>query len=262
MGETTFRERYGPWALIAGASEGLGAAFAEALASRGVHIYLIARRAELLASTAECLRTSHAIEVETFAMDLSSERCAEHLRTLLETRDFGLGVYNAAYSPIGPFLERPLDDLIRAVDVNVRGPLLLARQLGPHLVERGRGGIVLMSSLAGNQGSPRIATYAATKAFNTILGEGLGHELRAHGVDVLVSVAGAIRTPGYEGAASGDAPGTLDAEVVAEKTLRALGRSTRITPGFVNGLASFVLGRLMTRAGAVSTMASSTKDLQ
>lgn len=261
MANASFREKYGPWAMIAGASEGLGAAFAEALGERGLHLVLIARRADVLSATAERLRGAHGIEVETAALDLSAPECPDRLRALVERFELGLGVYNAAYSPIGPFVERPVEDLLRAVDVNVRGPLLLARGLGPRLIARGRGGLVLMSSLAGNQGSPRIATYAATKAFNTILGEGLGYEFREHGVDVVVSVAGAIRTPSYRDAAKADAPGTLDAATVAEASLRALGRRTRVTPGLVNGLASFLLGRVMSRGGAVSVMASSTKDL-
>ena len=118
-----------------------------------------------------------------------------------------------------------------------------------------------MSSLAGYQGAPRIATYAASKAFNIVLGEGLWHELRTHGVDVVVSSAGAIRTPGYTKAAKGDAPGTLDAAVVAEKTLDALGRGPLVVPGATNQLARFVLGRVLSRRGAVAVMARSTKDL-
>ena len=115
--------------------------------------------------------------------------------------------------------------------------------------------------MAGFQGAPRLATYAATKAFNTVLGEGLWGELAPAGVDVLVSCAGAVRTPGYQKSAKGDAPGTLDAPVVAERTLDALGHGPTVVPGATNRVARFMLGRVLPRRAAISIMASSTKDL-
>ena len=145
--------------------------------------------------------------------------------------------------------------------MNIRGPLIFARTLAPKLVARGHGGIVLMSSLAGYQGAPRIATYAASKAFNIVLGEGLWRELKPHGVDVVVASAGAIRTPGYAKTATKDAPGTLDAGVVAEMALDALGRGPVVVPGAVNRIARFVLGRILPRRTAIDVFARSTKDL-
>ena len=101
--------------------------------------------------------------------------------------------------------------------MNIRAPVTLVRGLLPGMIARGRGGVILMTSLAGNQGSPYIATYAASKAFNRVLAEGLWYELKDKGVDVLACCAGAVRTPGYSGAAAGkDAPGTLDPEEVVE----------------------------------------------
>lgn len=258
---TVFLTKYGPWAVVAGASEGLGAAFAAALAARGFNLLLLARRAELLAAVADGLRSRARVEVRTAACDLARPDLAAELDALTRDLDLGLAVYNAAFAPVGEVLDRPLDDLLRAVDVNVRGPLVFARTLAPRLVARGRGGVVLMSSLAGFQGAPRIATYAATKAFNIVLGEGLWRELAPRGVDVLVSCAGAVRTPGYAKSAGGDAPGTLDADAVAAKTLDALGRGPLVVPGATNQLARFFLGRVLTRRGAVAVMARSTKEL-
>jgi uncharacterized protein len=147
------------------------------------------------------------------------------------------------------------------VDVNVRGPLIFARIFAPRMIARGRGGIVLMSSLAGLQGAPRVAAYAASKAFNIVLGESLWSELRPHGVDVVASTAGAIRTPGYARAAKGDAPGTLDAARVAELTLDALRRGPVVVPGAFNGFARFVMTRMLSRRAAIAAMGRSTKDL-
>jgi short-subunit dehydrogenase len=257
----SFASKYGPWAVVAGASEGLGAAFATALAARGVNLLLLARRAELLQGVAERLRASDRIEVRTAICDMARSDLPGALEALTADLEIGLAVYNAAYAPVGEAIGRSLDELLQIVDVNVRGPLIFARTFAPKMVVRGRGGIVLMSSLAGFQGAPRIATYAASKAFNTILGEGLWSELKPHGVDVVVSCAGAVRTPGYAKSASGDAPGTLEACMVAQTTLAALGCGPVVVPGAFNRVARFVMGRMLPRRAAIAIMARSTKAL-
>ncbi len=256
---STFASKYGPWAIVAGASEGLGAAFAMALAARGLNLVLVARRGALLEEVAARIRKS-GIEVRTLVCDLAHVDLASAIESATSDLDIGLVVYNAAYVPVGELVARPLDELLRVVDVNVRGPLIFARNFAPKLIARGQGGIVLMSSLAGLQGSPRIAAYAGSKAFNLIFAESLWGELRPHGVDVLVSCAGAIRTPGYAKTAQGDAPGSLDASAVAERTLDALGRGPVMAPGAVNRVARFVLSRLLPRRAAIEIMARSTKE--
>lgn len=258
---SSFASRYGPWAIVAGASEGLGAAFAEALAARGVNLLLLARRGELLESVAAALRAAHKIEIRTAACDLARPDLAEALAALTAGLDIGLGIYNAAYAPIGPLTERSVAELDRVIAVNARAPLLFARMLAPQMIARGKGGIVLMSSLAGFQGAPRIAAYAASKAFNIVLGESLWSEFAPQGVDVVVSCAGAIRTPGYAKSAHGEAPGIQDAKAVAEETLAALGRGALIVPGRFNRFARFVLGRVLPRRAAIALMARSTKVL-
>lgn len=256
-----FKERYGPWALVAGASDGLGAAFAAALAARGFHVVVIARREALLEELAAKLRATHGVQVRAAALDLASPDLGERLREVCAGIEVGLAIHNAAFAPVGAVLERRLDELLSAVDVNVRAPLTLVHTLAPAMVNRGRGGILLMSSLAGFQGTPRLATYAGTKAFNNVFGEALWHELRESGVDVSVCCAGAIRTPGFVAASAKDAPGTLDAEVVVENALRSLGRGPVSVPGRINRAAGLILGRLFPRRWAVGIMARNTKEL-
>lgn len=119
-----------------------------------------------------------------------------------------------------------------------------------------------MSSLAGTQGSPKIATYAASKAFNAILADGIWHELKKHGVDVISCVAGAITTPGYKNAQDvKDAPGTLEANKVAAETLNALGKGPTVIPGFMNKMALFFMRRIFPRKLAISIMENNTKHL-
>lgn len=258
----TFAARYGRWAVVAGASEGLGAAFAESLASRGLSLVLLARRAERLEELASRLRSTRGAQVRTLACDSADPGFAGPLAAATADVEVGVAVHNAAYSFVAPLLERPLADALRVVDVNVRAPLVLLHTLVPSMVERGRGAVVLMSSLAGFQGSPRLAAYAASKSFNTILAESLWAELAPRGVDVVASCAGAIRTPGYARTLQREAPGTLDASEVAERTLAALGRGPVVIPGVTNTLASQLLRRLLSRKAAIGIMGKSVKGLE
>jgi hypothetical protein len=239
----------------------LGAAFAEALAQRGLNVVLLARQEDRLKATAARLKETYGVDAVAFAADVADyDSVKRRLRDL--NLSIGLLVYDAAYAPIGRFEDMDEDQLARATAVNVRAPLLLTKLLSAPMIERGRGGIVLMSSLAGSQGSPNIAAYAATKSFNAILAEGLWKELKPHGVDVLACVAGAILTPGYEQAESTKpAPGTLEAKEVAEQTLNALGRGPIVIPGAVNKLARFALTRLLSRRAAIAIMSKNTGGL-
>jgi short-subunit dehydrogenase len=258
---TPFKETYGPYALVAGGSYGLGAAFAEAIAKRGVNLVILARNEDQLTATANRLTDKYGVDVISIVADMTDfDAVKERLGQL--TASIGLLVYDAAYAPIGRFADVTEDQLDRATAVNVRAPLLLTKLVSGPMIERGRGGIVLMSSLAGSQGSPNIAAYAATKAFNTILAEGLWKELKPRGVDVLACVAGAILTPGYrEAEGTKPAPGTMEAADVAEQALNALGKGPIVIPGSVNKLGRFVLMRLLSRRAAIAIMAKNTGGL-
>jgi short-subunit dehydrogenase len=253
-------EKYGPYALVAGGSEGLGAAYAGALAKRGFNLVLLARRKERLEAFAAELRGKYSVEVIPHSVDLFDYEAVKAFVVSLDVQ-IGLLVYNAAYAPVGLFKDIEEEQLARVVFVNVRGPLLLARLLIPKMVERKKGGIVLMSSLAGTQGSPRLASYAATKSFNAILAEGLWEEFSSFGIDVIASCAGAILTPGYNKTQQAGAPGVLTPEQVAEKTLKALGKGPVFVPGGVNKLARFFLMRFMSRKQAIKIMSASTRSL-
>jgi short-subunit dehydrogenase len=256
-----FSHRYGPYALVAGGSDGLGFAFAEGVARRGVNLVLVARDGQRLAASAERLRGRYSVDIRTIARDLADVPGVREAVGALGV-EIGLLIYNAAFAPVGPFADHTEDALATAVAVNVHAPLLLTRALTGPMLQRGRGGVILMSSLAGAQGSPRIATYAATKGFNAILAEGLWKELRPHGVDVLACQAGAILTPGYQ-ASSGarPAPGSLPPAAVAEAALGALGHGPLVIPGAINKVARFALARLLPRSAAIALMSAHTGDL-
>ena len=164
-----------------GASEGLGAAFADDLAARGMNLVLIARRGDLLDDVAQGFRQRHGGEVRRLVPDLADAGLAGAFAEATNDIEVGVLVYNAAFIPMGPFAELDAAAVERVVRVNALGPATLVHALLPSMRKRGRGGIVPVSSLAGLQGTPGFATYAATKAFNTILAEGLWAELRASG---------------------------------------------------------------------------------
>ena len=257
-----FKEKYGPFALVAGGSYGLGGAYSEALAKRGLNLVIIARNKEKLEETAARLREQYGVEIKTLAQDLADFEKTKNLITELEV-SIGLLVYNAAFAPIELIENASEENLSQAMMVNVRTPILLANMLCPSMVQNKRGGIVLMSSLAGGQGCPRLAPYTASKAFNAILAEGLWAEMHRHGVDVVGCCPGGILTPGYQqaGKDSKYAPGTMSPGDVAEQTIRALGKGPIVIPGGVNKLARFLFTRLLTRKRAISIMSKTTGGL-
>ena len=256
-----FRARYGPWALVTGASEGIGESFARALATRGLDLLLVARRPEPLEALAVGLRAAHGIRVRTATADVARPDLLAAMDALAGGDEVGLVVHNAAFSALGPFLDRPLDDLMKVIDVNCRAPLMLAHHFGRKMAARGHGGIVLMSSLAGGQGTPIVASYAASKAFEIVLAEGLWDELRPAGVDVLACRAGPTRTPSYEASRPRKKVPMMEPGPVAEEALAALGRKPVVVAGKLNRAVNFVMQRLLSRPAAIRFMGSSTRRM-
>lgn len=189
------KEQYGPWAVIAGGSEGVGTAFAHQLADAGFNLVLLARKPEPLEETAEQARAK-GVQVRTLALDLLADDALERLREVTDPLDVGLLVFNAgAGSYASEFVESDLEIVSRTIDLNIASQLALTHHFGKRMKDRGRGGILLMGSMSGYLGSERISFYGASKAFGRIFAEGLWLELAPHGVHVLHVVPGAIRTP-------------------------------------------------------------------
>lgn len=260
-----FVERYGPWAVVAGASEGIGASYSKKLAARGMNLVLVARRAAPLEGLAADLRQAHGVEVRVQPLDLGSPDAVEGMNEATEALDVGLLIYNAAYSPIGAFLDIDVEEHLKAVDVNVRGPLRVSHYFGRRLVQRGRGGIILMSSMSGIQGTAMVANYAATKAYDAILAEGLWYELRRQGVDVLACVAGATLTPNYESSTdripTGGLAKPMRPDDVTEQALRDLGRRPVGVSGRRNRWAADLLRRILPRAAAIEMVSKETERM-
>jgi short-subunit dehydrogenase len=222
-----FRKRYGPWALVAGASDGIGERFARRIAERGVNVVLLARREALLAKLAAEVSAEHGVLARPLVADLTAADLERRVEAATRGLEVGLLVYNAgAAHGAKPFHEGSVDEALRLVALDCAGPLLLAHRLGARMRERGRGGILLVGSMVSYAGSAYVATYSACKAFERILAEGLWHELRPHGVDVLAAIAGATRTPSLlaSGASLASQPDAMEPDEVARGALDALGR--------------------------------------
>jgi short-subunit dehydrogenase len=191
-----FSEKYGPWAVIAGGSEGIGACIADQLAESGINLVLVARKVEPLETVAASIRSRTGAEVRILALDLTDPAMLDRIRAATDDVEVGLLVYNAGASHrTGPFLDWPLEDVLKVIRLNTEGQAVLAHHFANKMAARGKGGIAFMGSLAGNAGSPSVIPYAGAKAFSQIFAEGLWWEMKQRGVDVLHVVVGSTRTP-------------------------------------------------------------------
>ena len=217
---TEFAEKYGPWAVVAGASEGVGSSVARLLGEHGVNVVLTSRRQAVLDEVAATVKS----ETRTAAMDLSVPGADVVLAAATDDLEVGLLIYNAGADPnASRFLDKPLAVWQELVGRNVNTVLGVCHHFGSRMAHRGHGGIVLVTSGAAWVGGDRLAAYGASKAFDLVLGEALWAELRPLGVDVLSMVLGPTDTPAFRRILQGrDFPGITSADDVARQMLLSL----------------------------------------
>lgn len=231
-GATALKRRYGPTALVTGASDGIGRAFAEHLAEQGFDLILVARRETVLQDMARDLETRHGGRARVIALDLSDPSAVSDLLAMTEAEPVGLIVAAAGFGSVGPFLERNREAEIEMIDVNCRAVVDLTHGFGQRLRQQGRGGIVLFGSLVGFGGAPFSATYAATKSFVQSFAEGIALELRPIGVDVLSVAPGPVST-GFAARAGMQMGKAETPQTIARVSLGALGGRMTVRPGFL-----------------------------
>ena len=265
MSQPSFAEQYGPWALITGGASGIGAEFGRQLAARGLNLLIADIQADMMRRHAQALEKEFGITVRAVAADLSKPDFMKRIRPALRGISVGLLVNNAAWGSAGEFMRTDPADMLRAIEVNCRAPLVLTRELGPAMIERGRGGIIFLASSSALQGTPIVANYAATKAYNLILAEALWDELRPCGIDVLALCPGATNTPAFakSGARIDNVPGMpfMEPAEVVTAALNALGKKPGVVPGRVNGISSFIMTRFLSRRRAVALTGKNTRLL-
>jgi len=244
--------RYGQWAVVTGASDGIGKAFAASLAEAGFNLAIAARRTEALAAVAKSLASAHGVEVRPVSCDLGTPEGVARLEEATRDLDAGLIVAAAGYGTSGPFLESHLETELGMIDVNCRAVAALSHAFGNRFARRGGGGIVLLSSLVAFQGVPRAANYAATKAWVQTFAEGLRQELYGSGVDVLAVAPGPVQS-GFGQRANMQMGMAQSPIEVARGALRAIGTRGTVRPGFLAKFLEFSL-KLLPRWGRVRAM--------
>ena len=261
---SSFAEKYGPWALVTGAAMGIGASYVEQLAARGLNMVLVDKEAGLVSEVAARIRDR--VQVREVVCDLADPSDVMTALELVADLEVGLLVANAAHAATAPWLQIPLEDKLRQIRVNAVSVTQMVDVLSREMAKRRRGGIIIMSSMAARIGSPRVATYAATKAFDLILAESLWAELREDGIDVLAVLPGQTRTPGFEtslGARTKLPRGVkvMEPADVAREALNALGKRPSIVAGSANRAASQLITRLLPRKAAIEMMARTTRAM-
>jgi short-subunit dehydrogenase len=241
------RQRYGEWALVTGASSGIGAAFARALARDGVSCVLTARREDRLRSLADELEKRHQVATRVVTLDLGVRGGADQLAEAVSDLEISILVNNAGFGCAGPFEKQDRERMHAMVELNCMAPTALTASLLPGMCERGRGAVIMVGSIAGSQPLPLHALYSGTKAFVNILGESLWGELQGSGVDCLAVLPGTTETEFQ--AVSGELPhGGESADSVVAKSLDALGRKPSLIPGVYNWLRGNAGTRLLPRS--------------
>ncbi len=230
-----FQKAYGPWAIVTGASAGIGAEFAEQLAGRGLNLVLVARRADLLETLENDLKASHKIDVRTVPLDLCARDFLATLHEATHDIDVGLLVNNAGTGIMGSFLENDLDAELGVLALNTRAPLILSHTFGKRMAARGGGGIIMVSSMVALTGVPRFAHYSATKAYDMVLGESLRYELKSSGVDVVTLMPGFTKSEYTSKLDLSRVPMPLaSTDAVVRKALNKLGHGSKAIPGLMN----------------------------
>jgi short-subunit dehydrogenase len=242
-----FLDTYGPVALVTGASSGIGREIAYRLAEGGFDLVLLARREPELRVVADELAARHGTGVRVLPLDLAHPESLDRVASATAGTDIGLCVAAAGFGTSGPLIRSPLAREREMVEVNCAAVMGLTWLFGKRFADRGRGGLILLSSIVAFQGAPHAAHYAATKAYVQALAEGLHVELRPHGVDVLATAPGPVNS-GFADAAGMRMGRVLSPRAVAQRSLDALGRRPTAFPAPLSRVLKDSLAPLPRRA--------------
>jgi short-subunit dehydrogenase len=231
----SFAAKYGVWGLVTGASSGMGTEFARRLAESGLNIVLLARREDRLRSLADELERDYSVKTRVVAVDLTRDDLLDLIREATVDIEIGLLVNNAGFATSGNLLDNDLDAELAMLHVNSRAPLILSHHFGRRMRERGGGGIIFVASTVAYSGSPGWSNYAATKAFELTLSDGIARELKRHGVSVLTVSPGPTQTEFWQ-VAGGKPLLALTPERVVRTALNNLGRRSTVVVGWINKL--------------------------
>ena len=230
-----FISKYGEWALVTGASKGIGLEFSRQIAANGLNVVLVARSESSLKQLSSSIESDYPVKTRIVVADLTEGDGIARLLEATADLDVGLLVNNAGREDSGPFLQIPIDDAIKTIDLNIKVPLQLTQHFAAKMQARGKGGILIMSSIVAFQGVPNIANYAASKAYDLVFAEGIAAELESSNIDVLSVNPGFTKS---EFSPDIDFDGLplkpMSADAVVKAALKDLGKSRVSVPGWVN----------------------------
>lgn len=259
--DNNFKQKYGDWAVVTGASDGIGREVAIELAKKGLNVVIVARRQNLLDQVKDQIAKVAQVQVKTLALDLSAGGSSSDL--LNATKDLKVGLFAgiAGFGTSGELIHSDIRAELSMIDVNCRSVVEQTYHFSKRFVTQKRGGIILMGSLVGFQGTPTAANYAATKAFIQAFAEGIYFELKPHGVDVLSSAPGPVAS-GFASRAGMKMGLAATPAEIARGTVAALGNQVTVRPGFLSkflGWSLITLPRIMRVRIMHSIMGGMTK---
>lgn len=246
--DNSFLDKYGPWAIVTGASSGIGVEFARQLAQRGLNLVLVARRRQMLEDVAAKTAQEFSVECRIVECDLSADGFQQVLFDAVSGLDVGLLVNNAGMNCEGYFYRGDLNRNLQMLNLNTKAPFILAYEFGKQFLNRGKGGIIFTSSISAFHANPYLSHYAATKAYILSLAESMNYELKEGGVDVLALCPGFTKSEMTRGLK--DSPFLMEAEPVVKLALDKLGKEAYVVPGALNKTQIFLGTRLLSRDGA------------
>ena len=258
--KTLNKENYGEWALVTGASSGVGKEMAKEIAKRGINVMLVARREALLQELAQEIEKSSKVKTKIIVADFADEHAVEQVILECSEYEVGLLINNVGYALTGEFSNNSMEDELALLNVNIKTPTLLAHHFSVKMKKREKGGIIFLSSIMALGAAANWASYNASKAHNLLLAEGIGEELKPYNVNVIALTPGSIKSGFGERSSTKAMPMALNPKRVAKCGLWMMGRkrthtaglinkiislSTRITPRFINTkIFSFVVRML------------------
>lgn len=257
------KEAYGDWALITGASSGIGEVFSRKLAAAGINVVLVARRKERLDKIAKELSDEHNIQTRVICADLSDEQETKGVVSAVDDLEIGLLVNNAGILNTGNFLDNNLEDEIRLINTNCKSYIILTHGLGNKMKERNKGALIFLASLTAVSAISRWANYAASKGFDLQFAEAIDAELKNTNIDVLALCPGLTHTELVK-ISKFNNPMTMDANVVVDIALKRLGKTNLVVPGIMNKI-NFFSTRLNARfmnTKIFSAVVKSTQELE
>lgn len=229
----SFREKYGEWGFVAGGSEGMGGAYASRLAKEGMNVIVTGRHQETVDAKAAQLRADYGVEAKGLVIDFGEYDILDKVKEATEGLEIGFLVYNAGLASMAAYDERDIDYELYRLNVNVRSELMLSLYFSKQMKERGKGGMIFMSSCGGIVGTPYIQVYSATKAYNFTLAEALWGEYNGTGIDVMAVLAGNTIGQNFKEVPKGT-EGFQTGEEVVEEAFEAFGKVPVMISGEYN----------------------------